>query len=209
MSRAWPVRGIDPDGTLADNARRILAVRVAELYSHAPAVPIKEAVDELHAMRISAKRLRYTLELFRTVFGKRGERQIDRVKELQEGLGIIHDHDVRLLLIETELRALATAQVDEVGRALAAAPPEDHGVIVASALRPPGDDPRRGLLSLLGRQHAARRADYRSFVARWDELNADGLRADLVGLSAAPASPNRSTGEEKPDGKADVDDRPR
>ena len=47
-------------------------------------------------MRISAKRLRYTLELFRPQFGKAGERQIERVKTVQELLGTLHDHDVRI-----------------------------------------------------------------------------------------------------------------
>ena len=69
MSRAWPVEGIAPEGTLGDNARRILAVRIAEFYSYAPIVANEAATEELHNLRIAAKRLRYTLELFRAVFG--------------------------------------------------------------------------------------------------------------------------------------------
>ena len=100
MSRAWPVDDLDPDASLATNARRILAVKMAEYYSYAPIVPIETAVEELHDLRIAAKRLRYTLELFRVVFGGRGEAQIERVKAIQEELGAIHDHDVRIALIE-------------------------------------------------------------------------------------------------------------
>ncbi|CAA9565743.1 MAG: hypothetical protein AVDCRST_MAG73-4138 [uncultured Thermomicrobiales bacterium] len=185
MSRAWPVPGIEPEGTLAANARRILAVKIAEFYSFAPVVPVPAAVEPLHDMRIAAKRLRYTLELFRVVFGKDGERQIERIKAIQEELGEIHDHDVRTALIEAELAALVAEQTRDVGSALAAAP-ADHAAITATALRPPADDPKRGLLALLGRQHAARRAHYDAFVALWNGYNAEGMRADLVGLSQTP-----------------------
>ena len=188
MSRAWPVPDIDPEGTLAANARRILAVRIAEFYSYAPLVPYPDAIEPLHNMRIAAKRLRYTLELFRVVFGESGERQIERVKTLQEDLGELHDHDVRIDLIQHELAALASEQAMNIGRALAAAPSSAHASITTAALRPPSDDPRRGLLALLGRQHAARRAHYDTFAARWQQFNADGLRADLVALSTAPVS---------------------
>ena len=53
------------DGPLGDNARRILAVRVAEFYSWEPIVDDDARIEQLHQLRISAKRLRYTLELFR------------------------------------------------------------------------------------------------------------------------------------------------
>ncbi len=92
MSRAWPVPDIDPDGTLEENARRILAVKMGEFYSYAPIVHAEDEVEALHNLRIAAKRLRYTLELFRVVFGPEGERQIERVKAIQEELGQVHDH---------------------------------------------------------------------------------------------------------------------
>ena len=104
MSRAWPVDNLDPEATLAENARRILAVKMAELYSYAPVVHQADAVEQLHDMRIAAKRLRYSLELFRVVFGELGEVQIERVRSLQEALGELHDLDVRIALIEDELR---------------------------------------------------------------------------------------------------------
>lgn len=189
MSRAWPVDGLDPEELLAVNARRILAVKMAEFYSYAPIVPIEEAVEALHDLRIATKRLRYSLELFRVVFGDRGAAQIERVKELQEELGAIHDHDVRIVLVEQELASLTATQTAAVGAALATAPGRDHAAITASALRPPPDDPRRGLIALLGRQHVARRERYRAFRELWDRLAAEGMRADLAALSAAPLPP--------------------
>ena len=35
MSRAWPVKDVDPEANVTVNARRVLAVRIAEFYSYA------------------------------------------------------------------------------------------------------------------------------------------------------------------------------
>lgn len=102
MSKAWPVRGIDPRASVRRNARRILRVRIDELFSYAPVIPDPERVADLHAARIAAKRLRYTLELFDMIFGKRGAAAIDQLKDIQDLLGQIHDADVRIRLIEAE-----------------------------------------------------------------------------------------------------------
>lgn len=186
MSKAWPVPDVDPDGDVATNARRILAVRVAEFYAWAPAADRDEASEALHELRIAAKRLRYTLELFKRQFGDAGSRQIDRIKAVQEELGELHDHDVRIALIEEELRGLAVEQADEVARDLAGADPQGRSAVAASALRPALDDPKRGLLALLNREHDRRAERYRRFRTLWQDLSEANMRADLVGLSVRP-----------------------
>jgi hypothetical protein len=186
VSKAWPVNGIDPSASLAANARRILAVRIAEFYSYAPIVDDEQAVTEHHNLRIAAKRLRYTLELFRAVFAETGERLTERVKAIQELLGQLHDHDVRISLIEDELTVLAAEQTAALGRALAAASANQYAAITASALRPPPDDPRRGLLALLSRQYASRHQVYETFRQQWRDDLAAGMRSELVGLTARP-----------------------
>jgi CHAD domain-containing protein len=175
MSRAWPVVEIEPDGSLAMNARRILAVRMAEYYSYAPIVHVEEAVEPLHDLRIAAKRLRYTLELFRDVFGKGGERNVERVKAIQEELGEVHDHDVRIALIDEELTSLGAAS-------------QPHN---------DGRDPLPGLQGLRARQVAGRRAHYEAFRALWERYAAEGMRAELAALSATPipAAPSRVVAE--------------
>jgi hypothetical protein len=188
MSRAWPVHDVDPDASVRDNARRVLAVRVAEFYSFEPIVPYPELSDALHDLRISAKRLRYTLELFRPQFGKAGQRQIARVKKIQEELGTLHDHDVRIDLIGDELSQLMVEQSRKTQSDIADASPEELATIVTTVLRPPPDDPRRGLIALLGREHAGRRAAYARFRELWDMYARDGMRRDLVALSAMPLS---------------------
>jgi hypothetical protein len=188
VSRAWPVEDVDPDASVIANARRVLAVRIAEFYSFDPIVPYPELSNALHDLRISAKRLRYTLELFRPQFGKAGERQIERVKSLQEALGTLHDNDVRIDLIGDELSQLMVEQSRKTRSDVAAASPEELAAIAADALRPPPDDPRRGLIGLLGREHAGRRAAYTRFRELWDTYAAAGMRRDLVALSVTPVS---------------------
>jgi hypothetical protein len=186
VSRAWAVEDIDPDAPVIDNARRVLAVRIAEFYSFEPIVSHPELSVALHDMRISAKRLRYTLELFRPQLGKAGERQIERVKAIQELLGTLHDHDVRIDLIGDELSQLMVEQSRQTRSEVAEASPDELAAIAAAALRPPPDDPRRGLIALLGREHAARRATYAQFRELWDTYAGDGMRRELVTLSVKP-----------------------
>jgi hypothetical protein len=186
VTRAWDVAGIQPKETLAQNARRILGVRVAEFYSYAPIVFAEHEIESLHNLRISAKRLRYTLELFRSVFGPLGEEMIERIKAIQEELGNLHDADVRIAMIVIELTALSAEQTEELGRLLAEAPLNAHDAIAATILRPPPDDPRRGLAALLGRVSTQRKTAYEAFVALWRAGRESGLRGKLVGLSQAP-----------------------
>ena len=176
MSRAWPVKGIAPDASLAENARRILAVRMGEFYSYEPVIAIEEAIEPLHDMRIAAKRLRYTLELFEVVFGKLGKQQIERIKAVQEDLGTLHDFDVRIELMTDELRTLTEEEI-AVATNNGGGPNRQNGA---------APDVRRGLLKLLSREKAARRERYHAFVARWNNLRAEGMRGDLARLSSSP-----------------------
>ena len=94
--RARKVKGLDPDGTLAENAERIVAVRLAELRSFSPSVLDPFEVEALHDMRIAAKRLRYVLELTRPALGPSAAGGARTAKKLQDLLGRIHDCDVML-----------------------------------------------------------------------------------------------------------------
>ena len=187
MSKAWPVQNLVPDGSMAVNARRILRVRIGEFYSYEPVVDQPQAVEPLHDMRISAKRLRYTLELFRPMLGPLGAVNIDRVKAIQEELGNLHDTDVRIALIRQELREISVEQIDHLCTSLATSPVEAYPSILTSALRPPPDDPRRGLVSQLTEQFRERADHYGAFKRLWDQFEAEGMRSDLVTISTDPA----------------------
>jgi hypothetical protein len=183
MSRAWPVNNLDPDAPVDVNARKVLAVRIAELYAYEPAITEPAWSHELHDMRIAAKRLRYTLELFATQFGEPGKRQIDRIKQVQEALGVLHDRDVEIDMVGAELSAAMADEADRVRAELANAAPKEMPAIATSALRPPPDDVRRGLISLLSAAHEDRQKAYENFTSLWRTLSEEGMRRDLVALS--------------------------
>jgi CHAD domain-containing protein len=68
--------------------------RLNDLLSHRPWVPYPDAVAEHHAMRIAAKKLRYTMELYSPVYQRGLRKYITRITKLQEILGFLHDCDV-------------------------------------------------------------------------------------------------------------------
>ena len=77
-----------------DVALRLLTRRLAELEAFDSVAGHPERVEELHAMRIAAKRLRYTLEVFRSLLGGEATLFLEKLKEMQDLLGEIHDCDV-------------------------------------------------------------------------------------------------------------------
>lgn len=65
-----------------------------DLFSHAACVADPAAEEEHHAMRIAAKRLRYTMETFGPLYPGELKSEIASLKKLQDLLGDIHDCDV-------------------------------------------------------------------------------------------------------------------
>ena len=94
--KAHRIDGLSPEMPLGAAARRIAAVRTAELYAFVPEALDEHAVTAMHDMRIAAKRLRYVLELVGFCLGEVGAEAQQRARELQEVLGEIHDCDVML-----------------------------------------------------------------------------------------------------------------
>jgi|GEM_PF-1906582 len=94
---------IRPAGTVTENARRILRARLTEFsvwaqYAHDPGRP-----REQHQLRIAAKRLRYTLELFRDFLPEQAGEAIKALKGLQDALGLLHDCDVLITILRSAL----------------------------------------------------------------------------------------------------------
>jgi CHAD domain-containing protein len=98
--KAQRVGRLEPEMPLAQAARRIVAMRTAELYAFVPEALDEQAVTAMHDMRIASKRLRYLLEMVGFCFGEVGEEARVRARALQEVLGEIHDCDVMLARIE-------------------------------------------------------------------------------------------------------------
>src|SRR5713226_2334955 len=83
----------NPSGTAAESARAALP-KVAQKYFKAgrKAANGKRSAKQLHRFRIATKEFRYSLELFRPVYGPSLERHIDALRELQSILGKLNDH---------------------------------------------------------------------------------------------------------------------
>jgi hypothetical protein len=93
--KARAVKKLDPTHSLAENAARIIQVRLDEMLSFAPRA-VDGKMKAQHDMRIAAKRLRYVLEATGFAFGKPADTARRRARDLQDILGEIHDCDVML-----------------------------------------------------------------------------------------------------------------
>lgn len=162
---------IKADSSAASDVLKIVDVHIAELLVHAPIVHDASTREALHEMRIAAKRLRYTLELFKGVFSREQRKAVlDRLETMQELLGHVHDLDTQADLVSNELHELAD---EEIASTTASEPsPKSAGT------------DRAGLLALLNRIQEDRQAQYETFVDYWDRLGADGFESDLMSLTS-------------------------
>ena len=85
----------------AANARRHLPPLVGSYFAEARTL-LAEAADpaHLHRLRLISKRLRYTLELFRPIYGPGLDERLEALKHLQEMLGETNDAVISAGLIE-------------------------------------------------------------------------------------------------------------
>ena len=174
--KARRVKHLHPATPLADNAERIVRVRLDELCDFVPAVLDPSSVRELHDMRIAAKRLRYALEVTADpCFGPYAHTAAKRAKELQDLLGEIHDCDVQLPRVEDLVDTLRDEDAAELRRRAGDAPDLDP----ALASRLPHSDSWRGLIALETYLRARRDLLYDRFTTFWRDLEREGFRARL------------------------------
>jgi len=68
--------------------------RLDEMLAYEPFIHDPANITQLHAMRISAKRLRYTLENFEALYSGQVKDTLNTMRALQDALGAVHDLDV-------------------------------------------------------------------------------------------------------------------
>ncbi len=99
-------------GARADG-RDLRRVAAAQLRAARRAVRLREAIenaaglylpDRLHEVRIAMKKLRYAMEVSRELSGSRATARIRTLKEAQDLLGHMHDHEVLI----TRVRSVQT-----------------------------------------------------------------------------------------------------
>lgn len=173
--KARRVKGLTPDTALADAAERIVRTRLDELHSFDPKALDPRNVEDLHDLRIAAKRLRYVLEVTASCFGDYARTALRRTKALQDLVGEIHDCDV---MIPRVLEAIAHLRTRDAEALLAAAGDEDDIApeLVAEA---PSADRYRGLELLAAYLEARRARLFARFVEQWSELKREGFGARL------------------------------
>jgi hypothetical protein len=163
--KARPVKGLRPSGSVHANAARIVQTRLDELYGFDPAIRDPGNIRDLHDMRISAKRLRYVLEVVGFAFGDAARELEDETKWLQEVLGEIHDCDVLSALVERHVGTLRDA---------------DRTYLIENGEEALPRLPNRrcygGLEALEAFTQARRFKLYGTFLERWDRLQAAGFR---------------------------------
>lgn len=168
--KARRVKKLDPRSPLADNAARIIRVRLDEMLCFAPGALEFAGTRDQHDMRIAAKRLRYILETTEFCFGKPAQTARRRARDLQDLLGELHDCDVMLPRVEAHLAALraedAAAVRERAGDSLDLDP--------RLAARTQHRTAYRGLEVLAVYVHARRRLLFDRFRGFWAEQERAG-----------------------------------
>ncbi len=119
-----------------------------------------DAVAEHHAMRIAAKKLRYTMEVYAPLYRRNLKKSLIRVKRIQEILGDLHDCDV---WIDTVMAMLPTERSS------------------------PGNDPastgregrRTSYRHFLSDREKERTRVYRRLVRYWESVGSAGIWDEL------------------------------
>ena len=166
MAKAHKITGVAPLRSYHENARIILPQRLEEVYTWEPFIRDETRREELHNMRISIKRLRYTMELFRVAYGlptikSQYAEFLAVIVDLQEILGDIHDADVVLKVLVDY-----TSQSGNRGRQIDVPP---------------------GVATLIARTQETRKADYETFLEKWDQLSAAGFKQKLLSFFGVSA----------------------
>lgn len=106
--------------SVAAVALRALSARLEEMGESAKILSASGRGDaeELHDVRIVAKKLRYTLEIFSPALGPDIGGLLAELKTLQDLLGDLHDRDVMVDLLHLERVTAAERQLDALERAV-------------------------------------------------------------------------------------------
>jgi CHAD domain-containing protein len=182
MAKMWAVRGLEPSGDFASNAKRVIAARIDELYSHAPVIEHPEDAVGLHEMRIAIKRLRYSLEFFAVCFDPiELEWFLSSLSELQELIGDLHDADEFIPHLH---QVLGEVEEHRALEADAVRHDDAEGVSVEST---PSARFVPGLLSAIRRMREQRESSYTGARELWNRLAREGFRERLVRLASGTA----------------------
>lgn len=125
-------------------------------------------VEDLHAMRLEAKSLRYTIEIFQQLYTDQLESQLAFIEDMQSQLGDIHDDDIWLINLEKFSKAERKRTRDFYG---SEAP---YNLLVP------------GLKVLEKARKANRDTQYKHFIKNWEKLKEENLWGSLYQATKLP-----------------------
>jgi CHAD domain-containing protein len=150
---------VEPDGNehfismpLRLLANQAINEKLTNFISYEPFVHIPEKKLELHAMRIAAKHLRYTMEIFAPLFPGELSDWLQPVRQAQEQLGVIHDCDMWIDFLPQFLDSEHELSQNYYGHS------RTHYRIIP------------GILNFQQNRQEIRNQTYQQFVAFWDSL---------------------------------------
>jgi hypothetical protein len=189
MAKAKAMTYLDTRAPVAVNARLIARQRLAELYRWEQAVDDPANIRGLHDMRIAAKRLRYTFEVFEEVLPAAGKAIVEELTRLQDELGALHDSDVMIALLQMRLSdgRSDTATENGAGAKLASAHTKslvsaDMGAYLLDPRATPTEEQRRGLEAFLRQQEDLREQRYSTFRQHWRQLEERDFRGEVLDM---------------------------
>jgi CHAD domain-containing protein len=162
----------EPSPQLYWQAEERLTILLANLLSYEIYIDDPQRAEELHALRIAAKRLRYTLQVYASLYDGALDPAISAAKSIQNLLGEMHDCDVWLA-------ALPDFLLQERERTLAF-----YGHARGLARLKPGID------YLLEERQQTRTRVYRQFRRHWAELQAQQTWPALLHILADHRPPH-------------------
>jgi hypothetical protein len=166
----------------------IAKVRLEDLYSWESYVDNPYHIRELHNMRIAAKRLRYTFEVFEDVLPAASKFIVEELVKIQDELGTLHDTDVMIALLRLCLGSQdATTAVDYAHSSAKVQQRKVKSLVapelVAGLLDPavsPSTEERYGLELFLQHQEQLRETQYDTFRQHWYALQARDFRREIL-----------------------------
>lgn len=188
MAKMWNVEMVDCARTFEWNARHAVSVRIAEVYAHAPALADQHDSHGMHDLRISVKRLRYSLEFFAPCYPPRAISPIlDALSDLQDYLGELHDADVFIPEFQRALTVMSSSANRLIARRTArprsTRRPMTFERFRSELTKGSAMSDRAGVLGAINRMRRQRHENYLSALSMWLRLEADGFREKLEFLT--------------------------
>lgn len=162
----------EPGPAVFDHARRNILSRWEQLWALRTCLGDPDDYAQHHRMRIAAKHLRYTMEIYRPAYAGRLDAGLDVMKQIQAYLGDLHDCDVWM----ADLDRLAGKEARRIVRRFGHAGP-------MASLEP-------GIRFLWEERAARRRQWFQALAYYWRGLTEQGFWEEFIEAVQGPvASP--------------------